>query len=140
MKTTCRISVLAVLLLAAPSPCFALWSVRQVSNEQAKELGMEIRSKAAGPNDVRVELEFAPEGKLKGYSRVDLRFNEGKKCLVSATLREIRPKPGRVVVSFVADRAHLHKLTLWVMVPDMIRGGTIYELRVKDSVELEKPR
>jgi len=51
-KTTFNRSVLAVLLAAASSPCLAFWSVGQVSKEQAKELGMEIRSKASGPHDV----------------------------------------------------------------------------------------
>jgi len=132
-------SVLAVLLAVAPSPCFALWEIGQVTKERAKELGMEIRSKAAGPNAVRVELEFAIKGKLKSFSRVDLRFNEGDKSLVTATLRENRSRPGRVVVSFAAERTHLDKITLWVMVPDMMPGGTIYELRVEDFVELDKP-
>jgi len=75
---------------------------------------------------------------LKKFSRVDLRVNEGKKSLVTASLREDRSKPGRVVVGFAADRAHLDKITLWVMAPDMIPGGTIYELQVKDFVELDK--
>jgi len=129
---------LIVLLVVAPSPCFALWSIGQVSKERAKELGMEIRSKAAGPNAVRVELEFAIKGKLKKFSRVDLRINEGEKPLVTAPLLEDRSKPGRVVVGFAADRAHLDKVTLWVMVPDMMPGGTIYELQVKDFVEFDK--
>ena len=51
--------------------------------------------KLADAQDVQVELEFEPEGTLKSYSRVDLRINEGKKSLVTATLRENRPKPGR---------------------------------------------
>jgi len=128
---------LAVLLAVTPSPCFALWSIGQVSKERAKELGMEVRSKAAGPNAVRVELEFAIEGKLTEFSRVDLRVSEGEKSLVTATLREDRSRPRRVVVGFAADRAHLDKLVLWVMVPDAIPGGTIYELRVKDFVGLD---
>jgi hypothetical protein len=121
-----------------------LWSIGQVSEERAKELGMEIRSKAAGPNAVRVELEFKTEGKLKSFSRVDLRINEKDKSpltatpLVTATLRENRSRPGRVAVSFAADRAHLGKITLWVMVPDMMPGGTIYALRVEDFVERDE--
>lgn len=137
-------SVMTVLLAAVPSPCFALWSIGQVSKERAKELGMEIRSKAAGPSAVRVEFEFETKGKLKSFSRVDLRINDANKSpltapsLVTATLRENRPKPGRVVVGFAADRAHLDKLALWVMVPDALPGGTIYALQVKDFVELDK--
>ena len=140
MKTMLKISVLTCLLLAASSPCFALWSGGQVSKEQAKELGMEIRSKANGTNAVWVELEFKPEGKLKSFSHVELLIREGEKSLVTATLREDRPRPGRVVVSFTADRAHLDKITLWVYVADMMPGGTIYELRVKDFVELAPRR
>jgi hypothetical protein len=31
-------------------------------------MGMEVRSEPAGPNHVRVELEFKTEGELKNYS------------------------------------------------------------------------
>ena len=139
-KTITNISVLTFLLVAASSPCFAAWSIGQVSKERAKELGMEIRSKANGTNAVWVELEFKTGGKLKSFSHVDLRISEGEKSLVIATLREDRSRPGRVVVNFTADRAHLDKITLWVMVADMAPGGTIHELRVRDFVELEKVR
>lgn len=140
MKMIFYISVLALLLLVAPGPCLALWSIAPVSKERAKELGMEVRAKAAGPDDVRVELEFATTDKFKTFSHVDLRIGDGGKSLVTAALREDRSKPGRVVVSFAADRAHLDKLTLWVMVADMVPGGTAYELKVKDFVDLEKVR
>jgi hypothetical protein len=147
MKAAFNITVLAVLLVA-PSPCFALWTRATVSKEGAKELGMEVRTTAAGPNQVRVELEiktegklkdFSPEGKFRDYSGVELRIGEGKNPLVTAPLREDRskPKPGRVVVSFTADRTQLDKLKLWVFVPES-DGGTIYDLAVKDFVELKK--
>ena len=137
MKTTFSMSVLAVLLVAASSPCFAFWSVGPVSKERAKELGMEIRSKAYRTNAVWVELEFKPEGQLKSFSRVDLRINEGEKVLVSAALREDRSKPGQVAVSFTSDPAQLDKIALWVFVANMMPGGTIYGLRVKEFVELD---
>jgi hypothetical protein len=140
MKAILGISVLAIVLVAAPSPCFAAWSVGQVSKEQAKELGVEIRSKASGTNTVLVELELKTEGKLKSFSRVDLHISEGERELATATLREDRSRPGRVVVDLTADRAYLGKITLWVFVEDMGLGGTIYQIRVKDFVELEKFR
>jgi hypothetical protein len=140
MKTILNISVLTFLLVAASSPCFAAWSIGQISKERAKELGMEIRSKPSGTNAVWVELEFKTEGKLKSFSHVDLRISEGEKSLVTAPLREDRSRPGRVVVTVTADRAYLDKVALWVMVADMMPGGTVYELRVKDFVELEKLR
>jgi hypothetical protein len=135
----------AVLFVVAPSPCFALWVTVPVSKERAKELGMEVRSTAAGPNQVRVELEiktegklerFIPGGKFEDWSGVELRVGEGENPLVTAPLREDRskPKPGRVVVSFTADRAQLEKLKLRVFVAES-DGGTIYVLRVKDFVE-----
>ena len=156
MKTAFNITVLAVVLVA-PSPCFALWGIVPVSKERAKETGIEVRSTAAGPNQVRVEMEFktegkfeefSPEGKFKDRSRVELRFDEGDKPTLfgegdkptlTAPLKEDRSKPGRIVVSFHADRAQLDKLNLWMMVAES-DGGTAYVLRVKDFVEPEKGR
>ena len=96
---------------------------------------MEVRSAAAGRTHFRVELEFKAEGKLKGFSRVDLRFGGGD----NPSLKEERAKPGRVVVSFTADRARPNKIDLWVTVPEP-RGGTVYVLRVTDFVEPAKDR
>jgi hypothetical protein len=147
MKTAFSLAVLAVLLVT-PGRCFALWGYAHVSKERAKELGMEVRSTAAGPDQVRLELEFKIEGKLKDfipggkfedYSGVELRIGEGKNPLVTAPLREDRSKPGRVVVRFTADRAQLEKLKLCVFVTES-DGGTIYQLAVKDFVELKKDR
>jgi hypothetical protein len=147
MKTLFGIAVLAVLLVAARA-CFALTFHVAVSKEGAKELGMEVRTTATGPDRVSVQLEFktegrfvefSPEGKHKDYSRVELRIGEGNDPPVIAPLKEDRSKPGRVVVSFTADRTELDKLKLWVEVPEP-DGRTIYDLRVKDFVEPKKDR
>ena len=156
MRPIVTISAEAVFLVVAPSPCFALWGYASVSKERAKELGMEVRSVPAGPNQVRVELEFKTEGRFEGFSPaagkfkdrsgVELRIGEGNNprlfaslASVTAPLKEDRSKPGRIVVSFHADRAHLDESNLWVMVPES-DGGTAYVLRVKDFVEPEKDR
>ena len=148
MKTSLNISIVTVLLMAASSQCFALTFHVPVSKERAKELGMEVRTTATGPNHVSVQLEFktegrfeefSPEGKHKDYSRVELRIGEGDDPSVTAPLREDRSKPGRVVVSFTADRTQLDKLKLWVVVPEP-DGRTIYDLRIKDFVEPKKGR
>jgi hypothetical protein len=141
MKTIFKIPVLAV-LLAFPNPCFALWDLMSVSRKEAKELGMEIRSKTNGTSE-SVELEFKTQGVFKHFSREDyegsvvLQIREGKTRLLSATLKEDRLQPGRVVVSFHADRSQLDKLTLQVLAPyrDGGLGGAIYEIRVKEFVE-----
>src|SRR5262245_17128615 len=116
MRPIFTISAVAVLFFVAPSACFALWGIVSVSKEGAKELGMEVRSVPAGPDQVRVELEFKTEGKFEGFSPagtfkdrsgVELRIGEGANPPVTAPLREDRSKPGCVVVSFTADRTQL---------------------------------
>lgn len=138
MKTTFSVVVLAVLFVTTGS-CLALWEIAPVPKERAKEMGMEVRSTGAGQNQVRLELEFKAEGSLKNFSRVDLRFGDGDNPPLTAPLQEDRSKPGRIVVSFNADRAHLDKINLWVMVPEPL-GGISYHLRVKDFVEPKQNR
>lgn len=134
MKTLFTISALALFLIVAPSPSFALTLTVPVSKEKAKELGVEVRSEPAGLNEVRVELEFKIEGALKDFSQADVRIGAGKNPLLTAPLREDRSKPGRVVVSFSAERGQLGIMNLRVTVPEL-DGRTIYILRVKDFVE-----
>ncbi len=137
MKTILSISILAFLFVAASCPCFAMMSIEPVSKERAKELGIEVRSKAAGPEATRVELEFGIKGELKSFGRVDLEINEGGKLRLFASLKEEQSQPGCVLVGFAADPANLDKITLRVVVgiPSDMVG---YELRVKDFVALEK--
>ena len=140
MKTILKIPVLIILLALASSPCFADMGIDPVSKARAKELGMEMRFTANGPNDVWVELEFKAGGELKDFGRVDLEVGDGKKSLVSyAPLLEKRTSSGSIVVRFMANRADLDKITLTVVAgaPDDYRG---YILHVKDFVEQEKAR
>jgi len=142
MKSLFGVAGLAILLVAA-GPCFALTFHVAVSKEKAKELGMEVRTTATGPDRVSVKLEFktegrfvefGPEGQHKDHSRVELRIGEGDDPPVTAPLKEDRSKPGRVAVNFSAERTELDKLKLWVVVPEP-DGRTIYDMRVKDFVE-----
>ena len=41
-------------------------------------------------------------------------------------------------MSFITNRDEVDKISLWVMVPEIL-GGTIYDVRVKDFVE-PKPK
>jgi hypothetical protein len=138
MKATFLLTAVAALAVA-PTPCFALWEIAPVTKERAKELGLEVRSQAAGPDAVRVEVEFKTDGALKDFDRVDLRVGRGTPSVVTAALKEDRSKPGRVVVSFSADRSRLDQIFLWVMVPAPL-GGTAHEIRVTDFVEADKGR
>ncbi len=139
MKAIVNSVAFAVLFGVAASPCFALSVTENVSTKRAKELGMEVRSQAAGPNHVSVELEFKTEGKLKDFSGVELQIGQGDNLRVSAALREDRSKAGRVVVGFTADRVQLDQSNLRVTAPHS-DGRIIYVLRVKDFVELKKDR
>lgn len=154
MKTIFSISALAVLVTAVPNPCFAVWFVVPVSKERAKELNMEVEAKPAGPEYVWVKVEFEPKGDLKKfsgdskkYSQVQLRIGDEErqtgnedKYLVIAPLWETRTKEGHVVVHFRADRGHLDRVRLWVMVADAIPGGRAYVLRMDEFVDLESLR
>jgi hypothetical protein len=139
MKPIFTTSAVAVFFFVATSPCFALTWGETISKERAKEIGVEVRSELDGPNQVRVELEFKTDGELKNFSRVELQIGEGDNSLVTATLQPDRSKPGRVVVSFTANRAQLDKARLRVWVPGPL-GRAIYELRVKDFVDPKKDR
>jgi hypothetical protein len=131
---------LTLLLLAVPNPCFAEMRVEVVSSERAKKLGMEIRLKGEGPNEVWLELAFKAEGELKDFRHVSLEIREGEKLLVGyAALREQRSSSGRILVGFMVDRAYLDKVTLRVVTgrPKEMIG---HDLRVKDFVEPERSR
>jgi hypothetical protein len=137
MKTIFNISILAVLLVVAPHPCFAMRSIGFISRKEAKELGMDLRFKGNGTNEVWVELEFKAEGKFKNFSHVELEIREGKKFLLGwAPLQSKRTSSGSVLVYFLANRAYLHNVTLTVVLGSLGEEG--YQLRVKDFVELEK--
>lgn len=78
---------------------------------------MQVRSEPAGPNHVKVELEFKPQGKLEEFGHVELWIGEGNIPVLTAPLREDRSKPGHVAVGFTAERVKLNQFTLAVMVP-----------------------
>ena len=135
MKT--MLMALTLLLFAASNHCFALRSIGILSTQEAKEMGIQIRATAAGPDAAWVVLEFKPAGKLKDFSHVELEINDGEKLLVAyAPLREERLASGSIVVRFMANRTYLEKVTLCVVAG--LDAG--YNLRVKEFVELEKIR
>lgn len=142
MSAILKCSVLSFLLAATPSLCCALEEIELVTQERAKELGLEIKSSAAGPDHVVVLLEFETKGELKDYSLVVLEMREEEKLLLQSTLGEEKSQPGRVVVRFYADRNKLDKLTMKVVVEysDGGAGRVGHVLRVKEFVDLKKLR
>ena len=144
MKTILASLVLTFLTLAAPSPGLAMMEITFVSKERAKEMGIEVRSQANGPNEVWVELEFKAVGALKDFnpehhSCVSLGIQDGKKFLLGYTaLEQKRSASGGIVVRFMANRAFLDQVSLTIVVGAGLIPGGGYELHVKDFVDLAK--
>ena len=138
MKATFNLAVFAVLLAVAPQVCRAMMEIEEVSKDRAQALGVEVRVTAAGPDAIRVEVEFDAKVELKGYSRADLEIHEGGKLLSSSTLREEESHQGHVVVSFAADRSKLDEFTVRVVVGHNAVLDTMvgYDIRMKDFVDL----
>jgi len=112
--------------------------IEQVSKGRAKQLGIEIRAKANGPNDAWIELEFKPKGELKDFVHVSLEIREGEKFLLGySPLKEKRSNSGSIVVSFLVDRAYVEKIRLSVITGQPM-NYTGHELQVKDFVDLGK--
>ena len=137
MRTLCTTLLLAFLALAAP--CHALRGLTMITKENAKEMGIEIRVTPAGPDAVRIALEFPMKGDLKNYHQVGLELGDRDHYLLSSALKEGPTKPGHILVSFAADRSQLDRLSLRILagIPFSL---VYYEIRLKDFVDLEKLR
>jgi len=138
MKTILTIPVLVLLLLVVAAPCFGMMGLEEVSKARAAELGLNVKSDG-GPDDpyTWISIEFETKGELKDFVRVDLEVHEGGKQLVSSSLREERPTPGHVRVSFSVERARLDQITVRVVTgfPMNLSG---HDLRLQDFVETVK--
>lgn len=139
MKTIAQFLALALLLLA-PGRSLAFMGIDEVTPQRAKELGFQISVNAAGPEAIRVVLEFKKEGEMKSFKRVDLELHEAGRLLAASSLEQEQTAPDRVVVSFAADRASLDKFTVRVVTESGARERTGYDLRLKDFVQLETVR
>ncbi|MGZ4971396.1 MAG: hypothetical protein ACXWDN_01450 [Limisphaerales bacterium] len=108
--------LICALVFLTSSRCFALVIIETVSKEQAaKDFNATMRAQMVGTNQVGVWLEFAPKGKLKTFSSVQLEIMSGEQTLVSATLAPLKQTEDDVVIYFMTDPAHLpaSKLTVF---------------------------
>ena len=137
MKTTFNISILAILLLAAPSPCFAMQEIMELTRAQAeKEFGIQIRTKLYNTNQLTVWLEFKPKDKLAGFMHVRLDITTAGRTLVSAVLAPDR-NPEGITVSFSTDPANVPASRLTIVVREGERSMVGYEVKVKDFIRPE---
>ena len=132
--------VAATLHLFAPAPCYGMRSIRIVTKEMAREMGLEVRATASGPNAAWIELKLKAEGKLKDFSHVELEIRDGEKMLIAyAAMGEKRTDTGNIVARLMVDRAYLEKVTL-VVVTGLPMDYSGSEIHLKDFVELDKLR
>jgi len=140
MKTSLRLPVAILSLLAAATTCLALQENKIVSREEAKKMGVALRSHPNGDAGVKVWIEFKTEGVLKNFTRVELAINSGGKWLVDAPLLTQRPTPGNVSVFFSADPSLLDKCVLTIVVEDGARERYGYQFPVRDFIVLVPAR
>jgi hypothetical protein len=133
-------AAIAALLTAAP-PSPAMISVGNLSPEQARELGIEMKSRGNGDAGVKVWIEFKKEGFLKAFTYAELRMADAEgKHLVSARLEPnpvVHGQPEDLVsVAFSADPSQLAKCSFLVVAYGSSRGDVGYYLKVSDFLGL----
>jgi hypothetical protein len=134
MKPTLPLSILTLLFA---TPALAMMSIEEVSPARAKELGVEVKTVAAGPEAARIEVSFEPKGELKSFLRVDLEMHEAGKLLIASTLQEEKSKPGKVTVGFAVDRASVDKVLVRI-VSGRERDMSGHDLHLKDFIDVKK--
>ena len=104
MRTIRIISVLAGLVVTSLS-CFGAICVTYVSKEQAEnEFDATLRTVLVTTNEVRFQLEFAPQGRLQTFHSVQLEMTARDGTLVSKPLAAVKRTAERVVRSaFTSD-------------------------------------
>lgn len=138
MKTILHSLVLAIVLSAASTRCHASMDIENVSKERAAELGVVVRATGNGPNEVWVQLEFKPEGKLGDFSHVSLEIADGDKFLLGYTaLAGKRSETGTLTFGLLVNRAFLNKITLRIVTGHPM-DQTGHDLRIKDFVDPDK--
>jgi hypothetical protein len=134
MKMIFKLSLLTAVLMAASGPCFALQENKVVSTQEAKAMGVAMRSHPDGDAGTKVSLEFKTQGALKNFTRVELEVVSAGTNLVSAPLLTSRPTPDSVSVYFSADPSWLATSVLVIVVQDGPETRIGYMLRVKDFI------
>lgn len=102
-----------VAMTFAQTHAFALESLYELGNKEAKDAGMKFRVvKAGGPDAVFVEVTFEAKEKLANTKSVILSIYDGEKLLVTNTLANESDKADHFKVSFCINRDMLKKATL----------------------------
>ena len=136
MKTRLWKLIGACLLMAFSSPCFALNMEMGVSVEQARKLGVVIKSREDGVAGIRVWLELETKGAFQTFRRVDLLVKSEDQHLASVPVAVTHPTPERISAGFSSHRSLLKSSELQVSVDS--KGSIIYRFKLSDFVDLEQ--
>ena len=125
--------VTLLLTLGLCGRSFALYGVRDVSKDLAKDLGISVQSKPSANNDTWVQVGFKATGKLKAFTWADLELTQNGKRLVTAQLQPKRPNGDKdaVLLEFYIDPAAVSNASITIFVHEGL-GGTGYELQMKN--------
>jgi len=139
MKSTIFVSLLAILLVAAPS-IFASIRVTNVSNEQAvKDYAMSVQVQPVGTNHVGVRVAFVPRGRLATFSSAQLEIGSADQLLVSARLLPEVKTTNSVVLYFQTQPANvtISTLTLYYRIDKGYPPYDAVKINVRDFLASE---
>lgn len=129
-----------IVALASSEQCFALQFNKDVSKDEAKKMGVAIRSNRDGENGIKVWIEFEPKGELKKFTQVIVAIGPSGKRMVFAPLMTSHPTPESVSAHFSTDAANVPASVLTIVVQDAERTRIGYQFKVQDFLEIEKTR
>ncbi|MDC0267716.1 hypothetical protein OAK97_00240 [bacterium] len=112
--------------------------IMDVSKEQAREWGAVIKSRTNSDAGIKVTLELNTQGKWEKFRMVELRMYKNGKHLASAALSVSHSTANRIATSFSVQPAMLNDCALWVYVADIPLGGSGYQFKMKDFVDLKE--
>lgn len=126
---------LLLLLGLLPGRSLALSLLKNVSREEAKELGISVEMKRR-PEDVWVKIEFKTTGALKEYRYAMLDVTRDGKRLLMAPLSARKPKvdspPESKMLEYYIDPAALPNSEVTIFAYPEPLTGYGYRLQMKD--------
>ena len=104
--------------------------------EQARELGVVIKSKKYADDRIWISLELSTKGEFERFRRVDLAVKLGGLQLVTAPLEVTRSKPETISVGFFAHPSSLADSELQVVVDS--RGSIVSQFKLRNFVNTKE--
>lgn len=145
MKALIHASIAACLFLAATLPSTAMIDVGDLSKEEAKKLGISMKSRANGDAGILVWVEFKKVDFLEHFTYAEFQLNDAQgKHLASAKLQPLPVVHGQapdvISVSFSVDPSQLENCSIMLVAYGSSQGDVGSILRTKDFLDLKKAK